>query len=429
MQPGTSVRFWCSEKLASAVLGSARTVLSMRKLLPLLISSVVLVGLIAAEASRSLILTILALLLMIGIHELGHFLMAKHYKVETPEFSLGFGPKIFQTSGLRTGTKFTVRMIPLGGFVKIKGLDLAIEGESEALQTESAAKPVRDYASYGDLKTFPRVLIAGAGPFANIFSGFLILFTVFMFAGQTEWSSKVNPVAESPAAKAGLSSGTVLLEVNGKPLKNFDELRPLVEKAALAGEELKLKVAESSDSSKTRIVSVKPVTTPQGARIGLEGVYDKVSVSPLNATVSAFGATGEISSATLQSFGKLGSAFINIPRQLITGESSNDRVVSPIGVARVAESSTKEYGWIAPVGLFAAVSFFIAFFNLLPLPPLDGFHIFQAIYEVSASKIRRRPVTLDKGAVRAFTGLVTVCVLLLGVGALLLDILRPAIMP
>lgn len=407
----------------------------MRKLLPILVSSFVLVGLIAAEASRSLILTILALLLMIGIHELGHFLMAKHYKVETPEFSLGFGPKIFQTSGLRTGTKFTVRMVPLGGFVKIKGLDLAIEGEEvplveeTALQTDSAAKPVREYASYGDLKTFPRVLIAGAGPFANIFSGFLILFTVFMFAGQTEWSSKVNPVADSPAAKAGLSSGTVLLEVNGKPLINFDELRPLVEKAALDGKELELKVAEPSDHSKTRIVSVKPVTTPQGARIGLEGVYDKVSVSPLKATVSAFGATGEISSATLQSFGKLGSAFINIPRQLVTGESSADRVVSPIGVARVAESSTKEYGWIAPVGLFAAVSFFIAFFNLLPLPPLDGFHIFQAIYEVSASKIRRRPVTLDKGAVRAFTGLVTVCVLLLGVGALLLDVLRPAIMP
>lgn len=410
-------------------------------------SSIVVAGLIAAEASRSLILTVLALLAMIGIHELGHFLMAKHYKVETPEFSLGFGPKLFQTSGLRTGTKFTVRMIPLGGFVKIKGLDLAIEGEEtlpevssevspdakltepETVNADSAVKPARSYASYGDLKTFPRVLIAGAGPFANIFSGFLILFTVFMFAGQTEWSSKVNPVAESPAAKAGLSSGTVLLEVNGNPLKDFDELRPLVEKAALAGEELKLKVAQSSDLSKTKIVSVKPVATPQGARIGLEGVYEKVSVSPLTATVSAFGATGEISSATLQSFGKLGSAFINIPQQLITGESTADRVVSPIGVARVAESSTREHGWIAPVGLFAAVSFFIAFFNLLPLPPLDGFHIFQAVYEASASKIRRRPVELDKGAVRAFTGLVTVCVLLLGVGALLLDILRPAIMP
>jgi membrane-associated protease RseP (regulator of RpoE activity) len=60
---------------------------------------------------------------------------------------------------------------------------------------------------------------------------------------------------------------------------------------------------------------------------------------------------------------------------------------------------------------------------------LDGFHIFQAVYESVASKIRRRPVALDKGAVRAFTGLVTVCVLLLGVGALLLDILRPAVMP
>lgn len=419
----------------------------MRKLLPLIISSVVLAGLISAEASRSLILTVLALLLMIGIHELGHFLMAKHYKVETPEFSLGFGPKLFQTSGLRTGTKFTIRMIPLGGFVKIKGLDLAIEGEEPSTEETSklmsetsledsvvtdqtsAVKPKREYASYGDLKTFPRVLIAGAGPFANIFSGFLILFMVFMFAGRTEWSSKVNPVAESPAARAGLSEGTLLLEVNGEPLKNFDELRPLVEKAALAGKDLELKVAPFEDPSKTRLVSVKPVTTPQGARIGLEGVYEKVSVSPLTATVSAFGATGEISGATLQSFGKLGSAFINIPKQLITGESSADRVVSPIGVARVAESSTKEHGWIAPVGLFAAVSFFIAFFNLLPLPPLDGFHIFQAVYESVGSKIRRRPVALDKGAVRAFTGLVTVCVLLLGVGALLLDILRPAVMP
>jgi membrane-associated protease RseP (regulator of RpoE activity) len=94
-------------------------------------------------------------------------------------------------------------------------------------------------------------------------------------------------------------------------------------------------------------------------------------------------------------------------------------------MSKVAQSSAERDGWVAPVALFAAVSFFVAFFNLLPLPPLDGFHIFQALYEHIASRVKRRQVRLDPVLINNFTRLVMVCILFLGLGAILLDVLRP----
>lgn len=377
---------------------------------------VVLALFISQEATRSLSVTILALLVMIGIHELGHFLVAKHFGLAAPEFALGFGPRVFQTSGKKTGTMFSLRMIPLGGFVRIRGMDIAAEG-SDPADKDAPGK------SYNELGPYRKAAVAFAGPFANIFSGFVLLFAVFLFLGQQVWSGSVSPAQNTPAALAGITPNDEIVSINGSPLKRYEDLTGYVTKAYESNSPLVFVLQNESGAKRT--VSLSPVLSDGKPRIGVVGVFQRESVSAPTALVSAVRATGRISQETLHSFGGIGSAFINIPRQLVTGEETSNRVVSPVGMSKVAESSAQRDGWVAPVALFAAVSFFVAFFNLLPLPPLDGFHIFQAIYEHLASKLRRKQVRLDPALVGNFTRLVMVCILFLGVGAILLDILRP----
>lgn len=388
----------------------------MRRIVPSVSFLLVITFLLAAQATRSLSLTILALLVMIGIHELGHFLVAKHFGLAAPEFSLGFGPRLLQTSGKRTGTRFSLRMIPLGGFVRIRGMDISAEG----VDSSDAEVPGK---SYGDLGPYRRAAVAFAGPFANIFSGFLLLFAVFLFLGQQVWSGSLLPSPGSPAAVAGLTDNDTVVSINGSELKNYEDLTRLVSVSHAQNDPLVMVLKDKSGSERT--IKVTPVVIDGKPRIGVTGVFERQGVSTSEALSSSINATGRISQETVRSFGGIGSAFINIPRQLITGDETTNRVVSPVGMSKVAQSSADRDGWVAPVALFAAVSFFVAFFNLLPLPPLDGFHIFQALYEHIASKVRKRQVRLDPELINNFTRLVMVCILFLGVGAILLDILRP----
>ncbi len=392
------------------------TVPTVRRVITPIASLAVLGLLISNQTTRPLSLTLLALLLMIGIHELGHFLVAKHFGLAAPEFSLGFGPRILQTSGARTGTMFSLRMIPLGGFVRIRGMDIAAEGADT--QDELVAGK-----SYTELGPYRKAAVAVAGPLANIFSGFLLLFAVFLFLGQQVWAGSLSPAPSSPAAVAGITPQDKILSIDGKPLAGYEDLTAIVIKAYESDNSLNFELL--GPAGDTRSIKVKPVLVEGRPRIGVTGVFERDSISAVQALSSAVNATGRISQETLHSFGGLGSAFINIPQQLITGEGTTNRVVSPVGMSKVAESSAERDGWVAPVALFAAVSFFVAFFNLLPLPPLDGFHIFQSLYEHLASKVRRRQVRLDPTLVGNFTKLVMVCVLFLGVGAILLDIIRP----
>ena len=388
----------------------------VRRVIPPIVSLVVLGLLVSNQTTRPLSLTILALLVMIGIHELGHFLVARHFGLAAPEFSLGFGPRILQTSGARTGTVFSLRMIPLGGFVRIRGMDIAAE-DSDPKDESVVGK------SYTELGPYRKAAVAFAGPFANIFSGFLLLFAVFLFLGQQVWAGGLTPAPRSSAAVAGITPQDKIISIDGKPLERYEDLTAVVIKAYEADASLSFKLL--GPTGDTRSVEVKPVLVEGKPRIGVVGVFERESISAAQALSSAVNATGRISQETMHSFGGLGSAFVSIPRQLITGEETTNRVVSPVGMSKVAESSAERDGWVAPVALFAAVSFFVAFFNLLPLPPLDGFHIFQSIYEHVASKIRRRQVRLDPALVGNFTRLVMVCILFLGVGAILLDIIRP----
>lgn len=377
-------------------------------------------GLVAYAPTRLAGLTILVLLAIVAIHEAGHYLAARAVGVAAPEFAIGFGPKLFSTSGKRTGTQFTIRAIPLGGFVRIHGMD------ANALEGRTDEKPQLRGKPYNEVSHLRRVLISVAGPAANVFSAFLLLMTVFMLAGRTEPSGTVTPAKNSPAAAAGIRAGDRIDSVNGTAISG-DELSRYVQQAGESGTELRLGVTGADGIART--VTVEPAKIGDSYKIGVFSDVTSKAFPAWQAAPAAADATGELVLHGVISFKDLGKSFVELPGALLGAENSENRVMSPVGAARIADQVAAKEGWRGPVGLIAGISVFVALFNLLPLPPLDGAHASIAIWEGVMSRIRKREVKVSENVLRPLTALVMACVLVMGLGALLLDVIHPFNLP
>ena len=157
--------------------------------------------------------------LLIFVHEMGHFLVAKYYKVRVETFSLGFGPKLFKFT--RGETVYAISAIPLGGYVKMYGDDPTAEIPAEEKQHSFSHKPVGQ-----------RIAVVLAGPLMNLFFAILI-FTVISFLGENTLSPVLGDIGAKTAASAvGFRSGDVVTQVNSNPVKSWDEVQKLVEHSA-----------------------------------------------------------------------------------------------------------------------------------------------------------------------------------------------------
>lgn len=382
-------------------------------------------ALVIWPTTRTAALTLLALLAVVAIHEAGHFFAAKTVGVGAPEFSLGFGPVVFATSGKRTGTVFVLRALPLGGFVKVRGMDSSIlEGPDDDLAPVESGRPLGK--SYSEVSHLKRAFIAVAGPAANIFSAFLLLMAVFMFLGRAEATGTVSPQQGSPAELGGIRAGDTILEVNGSAqMKN--DLSAAVSTAGEANTVIVLKVKDALGD--VREVEVRPFKVSGGWRIGLLADTVQVSRPVWDAAPDAAVTTKNVAVKAVASFSGLAGSVVALPLALLGVSNDGERMLSPVGVARLAEHSATKQGYLGPLALIAAMSIFVALFNLLPLPPLDGAHVGIAIYEGVASRLRRRKVVVDQNVLRPLTALVIACILALSVGTVLLDLLHPVRLP
>ena len=398
----------------------ARTVPGMlKRVLPSVISLGVFAALLANPSTRTIAYVVVALLTMVAVHEGGHLIAARLSGVDAPEFSVGFGPEIVSYTPKSKKTKYALRAIPLGGFVRISGL-----GVSSKLEGEDDPSREAQGMSYEEVSRPKRVFISAAGPLANVFTAVLLMLVVFLQYGKIVPTLTVNTVPDMPAAMAGIKDGETITAVNGKAISSWDEIAPLVKKSSDTATPLVVTLKDASGAS--RKVSLTPKGTESGPKVGISPVGTREDVSIFAAASDAVGATKDITVVTFKSFGSLGKSFVSLPAQLVGASTDKSaRVVSPIGAAHLAEESVKEAGWIGPVSLAASVSVFLALFNLLPLPPLDGSHIATATYEGVFSRIRRRDVRVNPDFTRRLATLTTVSVLLMGVGALLLDVIRP----
>lgn len=309
-------------------------------------------------------LTVIAVVVVFGllifIHELGHFLMAKRAGILVHEFALGFGPKL---AGLRRGeTVYTLRAVPLGGFVRFAGMD----------PREEEYDPTR---SYKHKSVGRRMGVIAAGPLANFFLAAVLLAVVFMVQGQPTPTTVVRTVLpDRPAAEAGLQPGDRILVVDGRQVGNWEQL--VAEISTRPGETLVLTVEREGRHLQLPVV---PVDEDGVGKIGFAPEIQPVRVGFFDALAGGVQYTVQITLLIISFLG-----------QMITGHAPADvggpvRIVAEIGTAA-------QLGLMPLLQLAAFLSINVGLFNLLPIPALDGSRLLFLSWE----GLTRRPVNPER---------------------------------
>lgn len=286
-------------------------------------------------------MTIIAAIVLFGlivfIHELGHFLFAKKAGIKIHEFAIGMGPKIFSTT--KGATKYSIRLLPLGGYVSMEGED----GES------------KDPNSFGQKSILQRVSVLFAGPFFNIVFAVILLIPVFLYTG-TPSTTLGQIVPNSPAQKAGLQVEDKIININGNEIKSWNDVTTNLH--ASDGSEVKISVKRDDQ---TKEFSVFPQKNEQGYYV--IGIGYKPQRSIFGSITNAFTATVDMAKQMLTFFG-----------QLITGSvpgGVGNSVAGPIGVVGIVSDAAK-MGLPNLMYIGSIISLNLGIFNLLPIPALDG---------------------------------------------------------
>jgi len=316
-------------------------------------------------------ISILSLLILLGVlifvHELGHFLMAKKMGVGVLKFSLGFGPKIV---GKQIGeTQYQLSLIPLGGYVKLLG-----ESQGEELSLEDQRR------SFQNQSVYRRFAIVLAGPIFNFLLA-IFIFSLVNMTGLPYLTSALGGVAEgSPAFSAGLQEGDVIDAINDVSITRWDKLADRISKSE--GKELRLIVRRGEQTKELRVIP----RAEKGKnlfgeeievyRIGIRPTSRTVTeaMNPFSAVAHSFIQTANITKLTLLSVVKM-----------IQGVVSPKTLGGPILIAQLAGSQVKE-GLIPFIMFMALLSINLAILNLLPIPVLDGGHLMFFLIEMIRGK-------------------------------------------
>lgn len=402
-----------------------------------------LVALLGLTGGWPLLVVVLGVVVMIFLHELGHYLAAKAGGMKVTEFFIGFGPRIW--SFRRGETEYGLKAIPAGAYVKVIGMT-----NLEPVDPDDESRTYR-------VKSYPkRLLVAVAGSAMHFAQALVILFVLFAFVGvpggglvesDRDWEVR-EVIADSAAADAGLVPGDEITALDGETMDTFSELRETV--MARPGEAVELTIDRDGESLTIPVT----IGVSDGAEpVGLLGVSSRAlttTVGPVDAVGSAFREFSDQTTTTLSFMADLftpsGISDLagdvadgnddSVTREVTTSsgqtveaESPDEgRVMSIIGAVRVGANLT-EGGWLGFLVFFAAINITIGIFNLLPLLPLDGGHVVVATYE------RVREFFLPRGQ-RYYTDFakvmpvvyaVLVVLMLLGFSTMYLDIIDPPV--
>jgi membrane-associated protease RseP (regulator of RpoE activity) len=396
-----------------------------------------------ATGTTKTVAIVVAVLLMIMLHELGHYLTAKWGGMKVTEFFVGFGPRLWS---VRKGeTEYGVKALPLGGYVKIIGMH----------NLDRIEDPADEPRTYRQKPFSRRLAVAVAGSTMHFIIAFLLFFVVNAFVGVPAPSTTIGALVAieggpSPAQEAGLRVGDKVTAIDGKPVDSWEEVRGYI--AARPGETLTLTVqrggrqpielrATPADLSQIRIKGEVVSPTKRGF-LGVEPAEQFETVNPVVAVGRAakqwvggdFQGVEDVSPGLIDNAKALGSVLspsgLSSYWKTITGEEQANRpdggtrFLSPVGFVRVAGQAA-DNSLFSVLGLLIAINLFVGLFNLLPLLPLDGGHVAIAVYEAIRSKLAGRRYTADVAKLMPITYAVVLAMAFLGISALYLDIVRP----
>lgn len=331
---------------------------------------------------------IILLGILIFIHELGHFLVAKRSGVLVEKFSIGFGPKLFsKTVG---ETEYALSAIPLGGFVKMYGESLESEVEEELKDRSFAHKSLK-----------ARFAIVFAGPFFNFMLAVFIYALIFM-AGTPRFLASVGGTVESsPAAEAGLVEGDIILAMDGSEVRYWDEMSQYISQKP--GEAINLEIDRDD---KIINISVTPNIVTDKNIFGEEVQVGRIGITrgELSETVRTLNPITAIGKGFTQTY-KVSELMIMGVVKIFQSVVPADSLGGPIMIVQMAKDSA-ESGIISFLSFMAIISINLAILNLLPIPVLDGGHLM--FFTVEA--ITRRPVSVK---VREYANMVGLTLLIM----------------
>lgn len=340
---------------------------------------------------------VLIISVIVFIHEFGHFWVARLCKVRVEAFSIGFGYELFGfTDKKQTRWKFC--LLPFGGYVKMFG-----DRNAASMPDNDAVKEMSEEekkASFVGKSVYQRMAIVAAGPIFNIVLTIFLLATLFRINGLNIVEPVVDEVIENSAAfSAGVKSGDRILEIDGKKIDSFDQIRAAT--IELGKDELSLKIQRDS---KVLNIEITPTLEKHKNVFGddveartLGITSSAITHTDLNIFQSLIEGTKETANLTVATFKALG--------ELITGKRDLKELSGPVKIAQYSGKSVSG-GFILVIWFAAMISLNLGILNLLPVPVLDGGHLFFYIIEAIRGKAlpqQTQQIAFQLGAALVFT--------------------------
>lgn len=343
------------------------------------------------------IYAVLVLGILIFVHEFGHFIVAKLFNVKVEKFSLGFGPKLF---GKQIGeTEYLLSAFPLGGYVKMFGEGGVIEGtaapaaeDTEKTYDEESSEPLDSVPelteaekarSFAHKPPLTRIAIVMAGPVFNLLFAWMIFIVLCMMGVPTVTARIGEVLKDKPAAKAGVLKNDVVASINGKQITQWDEISGVI--AAGKGQPVSMTVKRDGREMQFTITPEARVSknlfgeSIKGHAIGIAAAGEVVTeyFDPYQAVIKGTTQTWKVIDLTIMSLVKMVQRVVPM-----------DSVGGPIMIVKMA-GETAQAGVSTFLAFMALLSINLGVLNLLPVPVLDGGHLFFFFCEL----IFRRPVS------------------------------------
>lgn len=279
------------------------------------------------------------------IHEGGHYFAAVNRKVQVHEFAFGMGPKLF--SRRRNGTVWSIRALPIGGFVRLEGTN------DDDTNPEDVPDPTR---SFMNRKAWERFMIIAGGAAMNIVLAWLLMAFSLATHGVLDMKTpKIGMLMENyPAAQMGARQGDVILSINGHSIKEWGDIRGTLQN--LSSDDAVITV--SRNGSQVTLSGKVPYSAEHKAR--LFGVQPSRAVYPI----------GKAFTSSLSFCWQLGMEIVKGLWQILTGRMPAD-VKGPVGIAQYAGEAAREGFWTF-IAFLAVINLNLGLLNLLPFPALDG---------------------------------------------------------
>lgn len=370
-----------------------------------------------------ILIMVVAIIISVALHELGHMIPAKRFGVYVPQYMVGFGPTMWSK---QVGeTEYGIKWILLGGYVRLAGMFRpAPDGVAttkpdgkptlaeEARQASAEELPAgREHQAFYRLSVPKKLTVMLGGPLVNLAMSVVLFALIIMGLGITAPSTTLENVPQcfsadgqctgdaqrTPAAEAGLQAGDKIVAFNGQPVEKWSEVTAAISESGGAATPITVERA-----GKETTLEITPVQVDGAYKVGIISQLQRHRGGP-----------GEVATATWDTFARTAKIIFALPKAvwdtaetMITGQPRDpNSVLSVVGVGRLAGEVSSEGEGVSLLdratmllAMWASLNMALFVFNLIPLPPLDGGHVAGALWEGLRRTYHRVRGEADPGA-------------------------------